>query len=297
MTLTTELAVFVVPAREELAKPASSVDATHAGAYAVHSAVCAPPHATAATRASRRARTGRRWSGWGRVRGGHSGAANLLRAAQPELPVPCPTHAEHGRCAFVHGATLHALSANRSQSSLTPHSTRRSPRPHMAHDGRRVWALRYVAQQYAWGKVRLCLPPPTCPCPNKLSPRSSAPIQSLPSSSLRRATRLMRALPMRVRAHASDPLSALELWIGTHVNGPSRLRTGPLLADHIAQHPSRVLGEACAAFGSGRLPFLLKVLAIRQPLSLQAHPDKELAHALHAEQPEIYKARRVLCVR
>lgn len=37
------------------------------------------------------------------------------------------------------------------------------------------------------------------------------------------------------------------------------------------------------------LPFLLKVLSIRKALSIQAHPDKELARKLHQEFPKIYK--------
>lgn len=37
------------------------------------------------------------------------------------------------------------------------------------------------------------------------------------------------------------------------------------------------------------LPFLFKVLAIRKALSIQAHPDKQLAQKLHAERPDIYK--------
>jgi mannose-6-phosphate isomerase len=37
------------------------------------------------------------------------------------------------------------------------------------------------------------------------------------------------------------------------------------------------------------LPFLLKVLSIRKALSIQAHPDKELARKLHNEFPKIYK--------
>jgi mannose-6-phosphate isomerase len=37
------------------------------------------------------------------------------------------------------------------------------------------------------------------------------------------------------------------------------------------------------------LPFLLKVLSIRKALSIQAHPDKEIARKLHQEFPKIYK--------
>jgi mannose-6-phosphate isomerase len=51
-----------------------------------------------------------------------------------------------------------------------------------------------------------------------------------------------------------------ELWLGTHPNGPARLADG------------RPLSEI-----TGRLPYLLKVLAARQPLSLQTHPNADQA--------------------
>ena len=36
------------------------------------------------------------------------------------------------------------------------------------------------------------------------------------------------------------------------------------------------------------LPFLFKVLSINEPLSIQSHPDKELAKVLHAKDPKNY---------
>jgi mannose-6-phosphate isomerase len=56
-----------------------------------------------------------------------------------------------------------------------------------------------------------------------------------------------------------------ELWLGTHPNGPARLDDGRPLAEL-----------------TGPLPYLLKVLAAAEPLSLQAHPTKEQAVAGHA---------------
>jgi mannose-6-phosphate isomerase len=69
-----------------------------------------------------------------------------------------------------------------------------------------------------------------------------------------------------------------ELWIGAHLAEPSTLeRSGVSLADAIAAAPGRMLGpRAVDAFGP-RLPYLLKVLAAREPLSLQAHPDARRA--------------------
>src|SRR5262245_13495536 len=71
-----------------------------------------------------------------------------------------------------------------------------------------------------------------------------------------------------------------ELWMGAHPRGPSRLtRDGveTTLVELIAANGRRELGsDVAAAFGS-RLPFLLKVLAAGEPLSLQAHPTEAQA--------------------
>ena len=37
------------------------------------------------------------------------------------------------------------------------------------------------------------------------------------------------------------------------------------------------------------LPFLLKVLSVRTALSIQAHPDRDLAQKLHVKFPDVYK--------
>jgi mannose-6-phosphate isomerase len=72
-----------------------------------------------------------------------------------------------------------------------------------------------------------------------------------------------------------------ELWMGAHPMAPSRLsRNGSAsrgLAEIITESARAELGaEVETAFGP-RLPFLLKVLAAEQPLSLQAHPDAQQA--------------------
>lgn len=53
-----------------------------------------------------------------------------------------------------------------------------------------------------------------------------------------------------------------ELWLGTHPKGPSSLDDGSPLIEQ-----------------TGPLPYLLKVLACAQPLSLQTHPDADQARA------------------
>lgn len=72
-----------------------------------------------------------------------------------------------------------------------------------------------------------------------------------------------------------------ELWVGTHPRGPSVIAAGPLagrtLAEVVAADPVRWLGAERAGRGERGLPFLLKVLAIGEPLSLQAHPTEAQA--------------------
>ena len=71
-----------------------------------------------------------------------------------------------------------------------------------------------------------------------------------------------------------------ELWMGAHPQAPSELEDGSgrqSLDAVIAADPIGVLGQHCFERFGPRLPFLLKVLAAEQPLSLQVHPDDEQA--------------------
>lgn len=70
-----------------------------------------------------------------------------------------------------------------------------------------------------------------------------------------------------------------EVWMGAHPKAPSQVVTGakePVrLDDHLNQHP-----EQLGSGGPGqRLPFLLKILAVATPLSIQAHPSRDQAAA------------------
>lgn len=69
-----------------------------------------------------------------------------------------------------------------------------------------------------------------------------------------------------------------ELWFGAH-NGAQTLAGGRPLSEVISADPAGILGADVAARFDGQLPFLLKVIAPEQPLSLQVHPGKELAEA------------------
>jgi mannose-6-phosphate isomerase len=69
-----------------------------------------------------------------------------------------------------------------------------------------------------------------------------------------------------------------ELWMGAHPSAPSQLGDETLLA-RIERDPERSLGAACLQRFGLRLPYLFKVLAADEPLSLQAHPSIEQAEA------------------
>jgi mannose-6-phosphate isomerase len=61
------------------------------------------------------------------------------------------------------------------------------------------------------------------------------------------------------------------------------------LSEVLESNPSLIGGKVAQKFGKGQLPFLFKVLSIHKALSIQAHPDKELAKQLHARDPKNYK--------
>jgi len=67
-----------------------------------------------------------------------------------------------------------------------------------------------------------------------------------------------------------------ELWLGAHPGDPARVITesgSESLLEVLHREPERELGrENLETFGE-RLPFLLKLLAAEEPLSLQAHPS------------------------
>lgn len=67
-----------------------------------------------------------------------------------------------------------------------------------------------------------------------------------------------------------------EMWLGAHPEAPSFLpEVGSTLDAHLAAHPYH-LGEALTGY-EGQLPFLMKLLAVERPLSIQVHPTREQA--------------------
>lgn len=92
-----------------------------------------------------------------------------------------------------------------------------------------------------------------------------------------------------------------ELWMGTHESGPSYLvapeengvsaATGSQpssLKSFISKNP-HVLGDRILKTWGSDLPYLFKVLSVSKALSIQSHPDKELARVLHKSLPTVYK--------
>jgi len=136
--------------------------------------------------------------------------------------------------------------------------------------------LHGVVQHYAWGKP--------------------------PESSLVAVMASEQHVRSRRGAMRQHPLSRgnrfAELWMGTHPNGPSSVEVPAAgegedddhreqyLLDTIQSDPAYWLGEEDASRGD--LPYLFKVLSVRQALSIQAHPNKKLAEQLHESMPQHY---------
>lgn len=76
--------------------------------------------------------------------------------------------------------------------------------------------------------------------------------------------------------------------MGTHPTLPSKLQSGETLHNCLQAHPE-LIGDAVRKRFGNNLPFLFKVLAIEKALSIQAHPNKQLAEKLHKERPDVYK--------
>ncbi|HEX6683287.1 MAG TPA: mannose-6-phosphate isomerase, class I [Candidatus Limnocylindrales bacterium] len=73
-----------------------------------------------------------------------------------------------------------------------------------------------------------------------------------------------------------SPEPEAELWIGAHPDAPS-IVDGQPLDKLIEAAPERFLGASTVSRFGPRLPYLMKLLAAEQPLSVQAHPDPQQA--------------------
>ncbi|XP_047652222.1 mannose-6-phosphate isomerase isoform X2 [Phacochoerus africanus] len=125
----------------------------------------------------------------------------------------------------------------------------------------RVFPLSCVVQQYAWGKMG-----------------SNSEVARLLASS-------------DALAQISEDKPYAELWMGTHPRGDSKILDNRIsqktLGQWIAEN-QECLGSKVKDTFNGKLPFLFKVLSVETALSIQAHPNKELAEKLHLQAPQHY---------
>ncbi|XP_065133476.1 mannose-6-phosphate isomerase isoform X3 [Paramisgurnus dabryanus] len=93
------------------------------------------------------------------------------------------------------------------------------------------------------------------------------------------------------QAHIEDDKPYAELWMGAHPKGDALIKDNRIsqrtLGQWIADVPG-CLGSKVKDTFHGELPFLFKVLSVNTALSIQAHPNRELAARLHAQFPEHY---------
>ncbi|GAB3503489.1 mannose-6-phosphate isomerase, class I [Amycolatopsis cihanbeyliensis] len=84
------------------------------------------------------------------------------------------------------------------------------------------------------------------------------------------------------------PHPEAELWMGAHPGDPSRVVGADgverSLLELVEADPVGQLGSRCAERWGDRLPFLLKILAAEEPLSMQAHPSAGQAAEGHARE-------------
>ncbi|XP_063099415.1 mannose-6-phosphate isomerase isoform X3 [Cavia porcellus] len=79
--------------------------------------------------------------------------------------------------------------------------------------------------------------------------------------------------------------------MGAHPRGDAKILDNRIsqktLGQWIAENPDCLGSKVKDAF-NGKLPFLFKVISVETALSIQAHPNKELAEKLHLQAPEHY---------
>lgn len=89
-------------------------------------------------------------------------------------------------------------------------------------------------------------------------------------------------IPRWLHASNPGPKPWAEYWMGSHPKGESYLLLNGreiLLKDWLAEAPAQRLGADIVRQFGPQLPYLFKVLDVRQMLSIQCHPDREQARA------------------
>ncbi|CAD7672649.1 unnamed protein product [Nyctereutes procyonoides] len=97
--------------------------------------------------------------------------------------------------------------------------------------------------------------------------------------------------PRSPRTSRTRSLLFFQLWMGSHPRGDAKILDDRIsqktLGQWIAENQD-CLGSKVKDMFHGKLPFLFKVLSVETALSIQAHPNKELAEKLHLQAPEHY---------
>jgi mannose-6-phosphate isomerase len=75
-------------------------------------------------------------------------------------------------------------------------------------------------------------------------------------------------LPQFLGIENRNGIPYAEMWMGTNSGAPSKISMSPDFLDDKKEDLFKL---------SGDIPFLLKIIAVEKPLSIQAHPDKEQA--------------------
>ena len=93
-------------------------------------------------------------------------------------------------------------------------------------------------------------------------------------------------LPQLLQRSNPEHQHFAEYWLGAHDNAPSTIDGEPAkkLNEYIAENPP-VLGSAVAK-QFGRLPYLFKVLDVKDMLSIQVHPSKQSAEEAFRKENE-----------
>lgn len=93
-------------------------------------------------------------------------------------------------------------------------------------------------------------------------------------------------IPQLLNMPAEENQYYAEWWLGAHSSAPSMIEVnGKILplTEFLQQNPT-ALGEASRATFGDELPYLLKILDVAKPLSIQLHPTKQQAEIGFAEE-------------
>jgi mannose-6-phosphate isomerase len=97
-------------------------------------------------------------------------------------------------------------------------------------------------------------------------------------------------IPTLIGLRPEPGMTYAEYWMGAHETAPSQILqndgTTVVLSDLIKAQPERTLGRDVAG-KYDRLPYLVKVMDVREMLSIQVHPTKSQAEAGFARENEM----------